>query len=109
MKVKDLQDRVAIDEITLKITAKEEPRDVRGGSLKVCNFTGEDEDGDKVSITLWNDDITKVKEGDKVKITGGWASVFNNTMQVSTGRNGNLEVLGSSEENAESKTEQVSE
>lgn len=92
MKVSDLKDRTPVDEIVLKITSKEEPRDVKGGSLRVCNLTGEDETG-SITVTLWNEDIDKVNEGDTIKITKGWASVFNDTLQVSTGRMGTLEVV----------------
>jgi len=92
MKVKELKGDNAIDEITLKITNKEEPRPVKGGSLFVCNLTGEDDTG-KVSVTLWNDDIDKVKKGDTIKITKGWARVFNDKLQVSSGRGGTLEVI----------------
>jgi len=92
MNVSDLKNKTPVDEITLKITAKEEPRDVKGGALRVCDLTGEDETG-RVKVTLWNDDIEKVKEGDTIKITKGWATVYNGDMQVSTGRLGKLEVL----------------
>ena len=92
MKVNELKDRGAVDEITLKITAKEEPRDVRGGSLRVCNATGEDDTG-KVTVTLWNADIEKVNEGNTIKITKGWSQIYNGTMQVSSGRLGTLEVV----------------
>ncbi|PIN70628.1 hypothetical protein COV93_00715 [Candidatus Woesearchaeota archaeon CG11_big_fil_rev_8_21_14_0_20_43_8] len=92
MKVKELPDKGAVDEITLKVTAKEEPREVRGGSLKVCNLTGEDDTG-KVTVALWNDDIDKVKEGDMIKITKGWSQVYQGAMQVSSGRFGTLEVV----------------
>ena len=92
MKVSELKDRASVDEITLKITAKEDPRDIRGGSLHVCNLTGEDDTG-SVVIALWNDDIDKVKVGDKIKISNGWSRLFNGTMQVSCGRKGNLEVI----------------
>ena len=93
MNVKDLQDKKPIDEITLKIVSKEEPREVRGGSLRVCNATGEDEAGDQVVITLWNNDIDTVKQGDKIKITKGWAQMYQDRMQISSGRFGQLEVL----------------
>jgi len=92
MKVSELQDKSAVDEITLKITAKEEARDVRGGTLRVCNATGEDETGNVV-VTLWNDDIDKVKEGDTVKIINGWSQMYNDKMQVSSGRKGTIEVM----------------
>ena len=92
MKVNELKDRGSVDEITLKITSKEEPREVRGGSLRVCNLIGEDDTG-KVTVTLWNDDIDKVKEGDTIKITKGWSQIYNDNMQVSAGRFGTLEVI----------------
>jgi replication factor A1 len=90
MKVKELKDKKGVDEITLKITSKEEPRDVRGGSLKVCNATGEDDTG-KVTITLWNDDIDRVEAGDTIKITKGWSQIYNGTMQISSGKFGKIE------------------
>ncbi len=92
MKVKELQDRGKVDEITLEITAKEEPREVRGGSLKVCNLTGKDDTGE-VTITLWNNDIDKVKEGDKIKILNGWSQTYNGAMQISPGKFGSFEVV----------------
>ncbi len=92
MKVNELQDKGSIDEITLKITEKQQPRSMRGETLHVCNLTGEDETG-SVVIALWNDDIDKVNVGNKITIKEGWARVFNNEMQVSRGKNGILEVV----------------
>ncbi len=97
MKVNELKDRTAVDEITLKITAKEEPREVKGGTLRVCNATGEDDTG-KVTVTLWNEDIDKVKEGGTIKISNGWSHMFNGEMQVTSGRKGTLEVMDQAEE-----------
>jgi ssDNA-binding replication factor A large subunit len=70
MKVKDLKDRKPVDEITLKITAKEDTRELRNGQLKVCNCMGKDDTGE-VIVTLWNDDIDRVKVEDTIKITKG--------------------------------------
>jgi len=92
MKVNELKDKSKVDEITLKIVSKEEPREVRGGSLRVCNLTGEDDTG-KVTIALWNDDIDKVKEGDTIKISGGWSQMYQDSLQVSPGKFGTLEVV----------------
>jgi len=92
MKVNELKDKTPVDEITLKIVSKEEAREVKGGALKVCNCTGEDDTG-KVTVTLWNDDIEKVKEGDTIKITKGWSQIYQDNMQVSPGRMGSLEVV----------------
>jgi len=92
MKVNELKDRIPVEEITLKIVSKDEPREVRGGSLKVCNCTGEDDTG-KIAITLWNDDIEKVKEGDTIKITKGWCASYQDQLQISSGKFGTIEVL----------------
>ena len=62
------------------------------GNGKVCNALGVDSAGDTVKITLWNDDIDKVKQGDKIVIENGWVSEFQNELQVSTGRFGKLTV-----------------
>jgi len=92
MKINELKDKGAVAEITLKIAKKEEPRDVRGGALKVCNATGEDETG-TVVVTLWNADIEKVNEGDTVIIKEGWSQEYNGKMQVSSGKKGTIEVV----------------
>ncbi|HLP79379.1 MAG TPA: DNA-binding protein [Acidobacteriota bacterium] len=93
MKVKEIKAKAAVDEITLTIESIDEPREVRGGSLRVANATGVDETG-SVVITLWNDDINKVKTGDKVKITKGWAGEYQGKIQLSAGKFGKLEVVG---------------
>jgi len=95
MKVKELKDRGKVEEITLKVTSKEEAREVRGGSLRVCNMMGEDDTG-KVVVTLWNDEIEKVKEGDTIKISNGWSQIYQEAMQISAGRFGKLEVVDES-------------
>lgn len=96
MKISDLRERTPVDEIVLKITSKDEPRSVKGGVLTVCDLTGEDETG-TVTVTLWNDDIDKVNEGDVIKITKGWCASFKDKLQVSSGKFGSIEVLESTE------------
>ncbi len=92
MKVEDLEKKKSVDEITLEITEKGEPKEVRAGSLRVCNYTGKDDTGE-VIVALWNEDIDKVNEGDKIKIEKGWVREFNNRLQISPGRYGSFEVL----------------
>jgi len=92
MKVNELKDKGQIDEITLKIVEKEEPKDVRGGTLKMCNCVGEDDTG-KVTITLWQQDVEKVNVGDTIKITKGWTQTYQDKLQISAGRFGTLEVV----------------
>lgn len=82
--------------ITLEaeIVSKEEPRTFNkfGKEGKVCNATIADSSGE-MALTLWNDDIDKVKAGDKVKLENGWCSEFKGQKQVSTGKFGKLEVV----------------
>lgn len=108
MQVKDLKDRTQVDEITLKITAKEEPKDVRGGTLKMCNCTGEDETG-SVTVTLWQADVEKVNVGDTIKITKGWAQDYQGKLQLSSGRFGQLEVVSQGEAPTEEPKEEAAE
>ena len=44
-------------------------------------------------MTLWNDDIEKVKEGMTLHITNGYCSEFKDEKQITTGKFGKFEVL----------------
>jgi replication factor A1 len=43
-------------------------------------------------LTLWNQDIEKVKQGDTVRITNGYVNEFQGEKQLTTGKFGKLEV-----------------
>lgn len=97
MLAKDLKDRSKIDEIVLTIVEKNEPREFQskwsGASGRVCDAVGQDEEGENVKLTLWNDDIDKVEVNARIKITNGWVSSYKNELQVSTGKYGKLDIL----------------
>ena len=97
MLAKDLKDRSKIDEIVLTVVEKSEPREFQskwsGASGRVCDAVGQDEEGDSVNLTLWNEDIDKVDVNARIKITNGWVSSYKNQLQVSTGKYGKLEIL----------------
>jgi len=97
MMAKDLKDKSKVDELVLTIIEKSEPREFQskwsGASGRVCDAVGQDDNGDTVSLTLWNDDIEKVEINAKVKITNGWASSYKNKLQVSAGKFGKLELI----------------
>ncbi|MFH1580319.1 MAG: DNA-binding protein [Thermoplasmatota archaeon] len=94
---KDLKDKSKVDEIVLTIVEKNEPREFQskwsGSSGRVCDAVGQDENGDSVSLTLWNEDIEKVEINSKIKITNGWASAYKDKLQVSAGKFGKLEIV----------------
>jgi replication factor A1 len=63
-----------------------------GRDLKVANAMLEDDSG-KIKLSLWNDDIMKVKEGAQIKISNGWCSEFQGEKQLSAGKFGKIELL----------------
>ena len=95
MQVKDLSPRSGFDELTLEIVSKGAEREFANanGSGKVCSCAAKDLDGTEVSVTLWNEQCSEYKEGDKLKITNGWTSEYQGQIQVSTGKQGTIEKL----------------
>jgi len=95
MQVKDLQARQGKVDIELEITEKGEPREFQkfGNSGKVCSCKAKDETGN-VTITLWNEQVEQVHNGDKIKISNGYVGEWQGELQLSTGKFGNLEVIG---------------
>ena len=78
-----------------KIRDKGEVRTVntKFGETKVCDAYLEDESG-RIKLTLWADDTEKVKNGDEVKLEGGYTPTFREVVQLNKGRkDGKLEVL----------------
>jgi len=63
-----------------------------GRDLKVANALLEDESG-AIKITLWNDDITRIKNEDKIKISNGFVGEFQGEKQLSAGKFGKIEVV----------------
>ena len=78
-----------------KIVDKGEVREVttKFGQTKVCDAFLEDESG-RIKLTLWADDTEKVKNGDTVKLEGGYTTSFREVIQLNKGRkDGKLEVI----------------
>ena len=78
-----------------KIERKGEVRTVttKFGETKVCDAYLADDSG-SIKLTLWADDTEKVKDGDTVKLEGGYTTSFRNEIQLNKGRkDGKLEVI----------------
>jgi replication factor A1 len=79
-----------------EITEKSYAREVRSKygyrPLMVADATLKDETG-KITLTLWNEQVSQVMVGDKVKIEKGYAKSFRNVLQLSTGKYGKLTVI----------------
>lgn len=96
MEIKDLQVGQGKVDIEMEITDKSEVREFMKFDKpgRVCNAKAKDGSGE-ITLTLWNEDIDKVNVGDKVKISNGYVSEWQGEKQLSTGRFGTLEVVGS--------------
>lgn len=64
-----------------------------GKDSRVANATLTSE-GESITLSLWNDEIDKVKEGSVVRVTNGYVSEFNGSKQLSAGKYGKLDVIG---------------
>ena len=71
-----------------------------GRKGRVANATIKDESGE-IKLTLWNDDIDKIKKGDKIKISNGYVNEFQGEKQLTAGKFGKLEVINKDKVNEE--------
>ncbi|MBS3120035.1 DNA-binding protein [Candidatus Woesearchaeota archaeon] len=94
MKTNEVQPNQGKIDIVLEITSKEEPRTFQkfGREGKVANAMGKDDAGE-IKLTLWNEQVDMVDQGDKIQIINGWCSEWQGEKQLSTGRFGKLEIL----------------
>lgn len=63
-----------------------------GKDLRVANAILEDESG-AVKLTLWNDEIDRVKNGDKIRIVNGFVNEYNGEKQLTAGKFGKIEMV----------------
>ncbi|MHA1298977.1 MAG: DUF2240 family protein [Candidatus Helarchaeota archaeon] len=50
------------------------------------------DDTGTIVLSVWNDDIEKIKKGESYSITNGYVSTFKNRIQLNTGKFGQIEV-----------------
>ncbi|MEK6856141.1 MAG: SOSS complex subunit B family protein [Nanoarchaeota archaeon] len=102
MQVSDLKAGQGKVDIEVKVKSKGEIRSFNkfGKELRVCNVIVSDASGE-TTMSLWNDDIEKVKDGDTLKITNGYVSEFNGQKQLTAGKFGKMEIVGASAESNE--------
>ncbi|MDI6820354.1 MAG: hypothetical protein QMC89_05580 [Candidatus Hodarchaeaceae archaeon] len=94
MKASDVKPAMRNIDLDLKIVEIEEPRSYIGRSGRegrVTTAVGEDDSG-RIKISLWDNDIDKVKVGSLVRIRNGYSRLFRDEVYVSAGMYGRLEV-----------------
>lgn len=106
MAIKDLQARQGQVDLIVEITEKGDIREFEkfGKTGRVCNAKIKDDTGE-MTLTLWNEQIEQVKVGNKVHIVNGWVSEWQGEKQLSTGKFGQLEVVGEGAETTDEATE----
>jgi replication factor A1 len=81
--------------VLAKIVSKSEVRNITAGRdgepHKVSDALVGDETG-CIYLTLWDDNIEKVKEGDTVNVKNGYINLFRGNMRLNIGRYGTLEI-----------------
>jgi replication factor A1 len=93
MKVEELTPQSRSINVTVKVISINPVRDVTsrrdGSSHQVTEALVADETG-SVLLTLWDDTIEEVSEGDTYDIRNGFVRLFRGSMQLNTGRYGSL-------------------
>ncbi len=79
-----------------RIASKSSPREVQSRykdeSYRVADAIVEDESG-SIKLTLWNEQIEQVNEGDMIKIDNGYVTAFKGEIQLNVGKYGKLSVI----------------
>jgi replication factor A1 len=95
VKVGELTPQSRAVNVTAKVVSKSEIRNIAtgrdGAPHRVCDALVGDETG-CVYLTLWDDNIDKISEGDTIKIGNGYITLFRGNMRLNVGRYGSLEV-----------------
>ena len=87
MKISDVQANQGKIEVTATVVEKQDVRTFNkfGKEGRVCTAKLQDDSG-TILLTLWNDDIEKVGQGDTIKVVNGWCAEFRGERQLSAGK-----------------------
>ena len=107
MEIKDLQIRQGDVDIVVDVIDISEPREFQkfGTTGRVATATVKDATGE-CKLTLWNEDVDKIKKGNKVHITNGYVNEYQGEMQLTSGKFGKLEVVGEADAGAATETKE---
>lgn len=96
MKVNELKPRCSVERIELTVLEMEKPRGFiskSGVKGNVSNAVAKDNEGTRIGVALWNNEIEQVNPNDRIIITNGWVKEWYGQLELSTGKFGTLEVL----------------
>ena len=106
MQIKDLKPKQGNVDVTVDVVDVGEAREFQkfGKAGRVSTAIAKDESGD-IKLTLWNEDIDKVKAGDKIHLTNGYVNEWQGELQLTTGRLGKLEIVGKADVNPNTESD----
>lgn len=96
MKVEKLTPNSREVNVIIKVVSKSGVRDVTSArdysSHRVADALVGDETG-CIYLTLWDDNIDRVNEGDTISIKNGYVNLFRGSMRLNIGRYGSIELV----------------
>jgi ssDNA-binding replication factor A large subunit len=94
MKINEIQRGSSNITLQAKVIDISDSRDVQTkyGKKSVADATLEDDSG-QISLTLWEENIGKVKIGDSIIIAGAYVTEFRDKLQLNLPRSGKLEIV----------------
>jgi len=107
MKISELRINQGSVEVTGVISEVGETRVFSkfGKDLKVANSILTDDSG-SIKLTLWNDDVARFSNGDKIKIINGYVGEYQGEKQLTSGKFGRMEKV-SGEDNSSDDTSEI--
>ena len=81
--------------VLAKVVSKSEVRNIAAGRDGAAHRVSDALVGDEtgcVYLTLWDDNIEKVNEGDTINVKNGYINLFRGNMRLNIGRYGTLEI-----------------
>jgi replication factor A1 len=94
--IKDMRDGMRKVEAEGVVTELSDERQVNlraGGTARVRDVSLKDSSG-SIALTIWDEQIDKVKEGSVVKVENGYTSTFKGVLHLQTGKYGSMKVDG---------------
>jgi len=96
VKIGELNPNSKAVNVTAKVVSKGEVRSITGGRDYTAHEVVDALVGDETAciyLTLWDDNIEKVKEGDTLSIKNGYINLLRGSMRLNIGRYGSFEIV----------------
>ncbi|KPV63505.1 MAG: single-stranded DNA-binding protein [Candidatus Bathyarchaeota archaeon BA1] len=96
MKIEELTPNSREVNVIVKVVSKSQARDVTSGRDYPIHRVADALVGDEagcIYLSLWDDNIDKVNEGDTISIKNSYVNLFRGSMRLNIGRYGTFELL----------------